>query len=123
MNSTPLEAIQLLDRMKESTRQGHRLDTARLRTSPHVSAGQAPAPGPSGGHGPSASLALLPSDTEIELRVFVDRSVVEVFVNGRQCIAVRVYPERDDSVGVIMRSQVAPSRLLSFDAWQMQSIW
>jgi len=30
----------------------------------------------------------------VHLRIFVDRSVVEVFVNGRQCVAVRVYPGR-----------------------------
>ena len=72
---------------------------------------------------PETAPVCLGEDEPLELRVFVDRSVVEVFVNGRQCVAVRVYPERDDSVGVIMRSQGAPSRLLSLDAWQMQSIW
>ena len=30
----------------------------------------------------------------LELRVFIDRSVVEVFANDRQCLTVRVYPER-----------------------------
>ena len=59
----------------------------------------------------------------MELRVFVDRSVVEVFVNGRQCVAVRVYPEGDNSTGVALRSQGNTSQLLSLDAWQMQSIW
>ena len=72
---------------------------------------------------PETAPVCLGEDEPLELRVFVDRSVVEVFVNGRQCVAVRVYPERDDSVGVIMHSQGAPSRLLSLDAWQMQSIW
>jgi beta-fructofuranosidase len=72
---------------------------------------------------PETAPVSLGEDEPLELRVFIDRSVVEVFVNGRQCVAVRVYPERDDSVGVIMHSQGAPSRLLSLDAWQMQSIW
>ena len=55
----------------------------------------------------------------LELRVFVDRSIVEVFVNGRQCIALRVYPERPDSLGVSFRSQGADSRIRTLKTWQM----
>jgi beta-fructofuranosidase len=55
--------------------------------------------------------------------VFVDRSVVEVFVNDRQCVAVRVYPDRADSLGVSLRSQGAPSAVRSIDPWTMTSIW
>ena len=59
----------------------------------------------------------------LRLRVFVDRSVVEVFVNGRQCVAARVYPDRQDSVGVSLRAQGQDATLRSLDAWQMKSIW
>jgi len=59
----------------------------------------------------------------LRLRVFVDRSVVEVFVNGRQCVAVRVYPGREDSVGVSLRSQGRDAVLKSLDAWQMKNIY
>ena len=62
-------------------------------------------------------------DEPVELRVFVDHSVVEVFVNNKQCVAVRVYPERADSVGVSMRAQGADALLKSLDAWKMRSIW
>jgi beta-fructofuranosidase len=55
--------------------------------------------------------------------VFVDKSIVEVFINGKQCIAARVYPGRSDSVGVSLRSQGRNSTLKSFDAWQMKSIY
>ena len=55
--------------------------------------------------------------------MFVDRSVVEVFVNGRQCLAERVYPERGDSLGVSLRAQGAPAVLESLDAWQLDSIY
>src|SRR4029077_19431124 len=48
-----------------------------------------------------------PGDTKLELRVFIDRSIVEVFVNSRLCVAVRVYPGRSDSTGVSLRSQGA----------------
>ena len=62
-------------------------------------------------------------DEPLELRVFVDRSVVEVFVNGKQCVAVRVYPSREDSAGVSLRSQGRDAELKSLDAWQMANIY
>lgn len=59
----------------------------------------------------------------LKLRVFIDRSVVEVFVNGRQYLAMRVYPGRKDSVGVSVCAQGQDAVLKRLDAWQMQSIW
>ncbi len=59
----------------------------------------------------------------LKLRIFIDRSVVEVFANGRQCLALRVYPERKDSVGVSIRAQGRDAALRSLEAWQMKSIW
>ena len=59
----------------------------------------------------------------LKLRVFVDRSVVEVFANGRQCVAVRVYPQKSDSLGVSLRAAGGQATLLGLDAWQMKSIW
>ena len=70
---------------------------------------------------PETAPVLLDGDEPLELRVFVDRSVVEVFVNGKQCVAVRVYPERPDSIGVSLRSQGQDAELKSLDAWQMRS--
>jgi len=71
---------------------------------------------------PETAPVTLEPDEPLKLRVFVDRSVVEVFVNGRQCIAVRVYPGRDDSLGVSLRSQGRDATLKSLDAWQMKNI-
>ncbi len=59
----------------------------------------------------------------VELRVFVDRSVVEVFVNGRQYLAQRVYPARADSLGVSLRAQGREATLKRLTAWKMKSIW
>ena len=59
----------------------------------------------------------------LRLRVFVDRSVVEVFVNERQYLAMRVYPGRHDSLGVSLRAQGQDAVLESLDAWQMNTIW
>jgi len=59
----------------------------------------------------------------LKLRVFVDRSVVEIFVNEKLYLAMRVYPGRKDSVGVSLRAQGQDAVLKKLDAWQMQSIW
>jgi len=55
-------------------------------------------------------------------RVFIDKRVVEVFVNGRQCVALRVYPGRKDSVGISFRTQGQEAQLRSLDARQMKNI-
>jgi beta-fructofuranosidase len=70
----------------------------------------------------TAPVYLAPGET-LKLRVFVDKSVVEVFANGRQCAVVRVYPGRDDSSGLSLRAQGADAALCSLDVWQMQSIY
>ena len=57
---------------------------------------------------PETAPLLLDPDEPLRLRVFVDRSVVEVFANGKQCVAVRVYPGREDSTGVSLRAQGSP---------------
>ena len=72
---------------------------------------------------PETAGVYLAGDERLRLRVFVDRSVVEVFANGRQCLAVRVYPGRPDSLGVSLRSQGRATVLASLDAWQMASIY
>lgn len=70
----------------------------------------------------TAPVALLDGEN-VKLRVFIDKSVVEVFVNGKQCVAARVYPGRDDSVGVSLRSQGGDSKLVGMDVWRMRSVY
>jgi beta-fructofuranosidase len=70
----------------------------------------------------SAPFHVAPGES-LRLRIFVDKSIVEVFANGRQCVAARVYPGREDSLGVSIRSQGQPAELLSLNAWQMRSIY
>lgn len=72
---------------------------------------------------PESAPVYLPDGEPLRLRVFIDRSIVEVFVNDRQCVAARVFPERADSVGVSLRAQGAPAVLRSLHAWQMGSIY
>ena len=72
---------------------------------------------------PETAPVFIEKNEPLRLRVFVDKSVVEVFVNGKQCVAMRVYPGRKDSVGVSMRSQGNGAVLKSLDAWQMKNIY
>jgi beta-fructofuranosidase len=72
---------------------------------------------------PEMAPVLVDDKESLKLRVFVDRSIVEVFVNGKQCVAVRVYPGREDSIGVSLRSQGQDAALKSLDAWQMKNIY
>jgi beta-fructofuranosidase len=72
---------------------------------------------------PETAPILLANDEPLKLRVFIDKSVVEVFVNGKQALAVRVYPSRNDSVGVSLKAQGKDSELKLLEAWQMKSIY
>jgi len=59
----------------------------------------------------------------LKLRVFIDKSVVEVFVNDSQRVVARVNPSRKDALDVSVRSYGNPCLIKSLDAWQMKSIW
>lgn len=72
---------------------------------------------------PETGPLLLLKDEPLRLRIFVDRSIVEVFANGRQCLSVRAYPQRDDSTGVSLFARGGSARLRSASAWHMRSIW
>ena len=72
---------------------------------------------------PETGPFLLQPDKTLKLRIFIDKSVVEVFANGKQCVAQRVYPGLEESVGVSLRSQNLDAELLSLEAYQMKSIW
>ncbi len=59
----------------------------------------------------------------LELRIFVDRSIVEVFANGRRFLGLRAYPTSEDARGVSLFSTGGDAELASLEAWQMRSVW
>jgi beta-fructofuranosidase len=69
-----------------------------------------------------APLELAP-DEPLRLRVFVDRSSLEVFANNRVSITTRIYPTRRDSDGVALVASAPGARLLRLTAWRMAPIW
>lgn len=70
-----------------------------------------------GSHGGALDLA----GDDLELRVFVDRSIVEVYANGRFALTERIYPTREDSAGVALAAVGGDALLRSLDLWELQS--
>ena len=54
----------------------------------------------------------------LELRIFIDRSVVEVFANDRQAIARRIYP-RLGGTGVKIFSKGGDAKVLKATSWEI----
>ena len=88
------------------------IDSAKSSTRPDVQA-----------RPPENAPLYLEDGENLKLRIFIDKSVVEVYANGKQYAAVRVYPGLEESTGVSLRSQGQESELISFDAWQMRNTW
>ena len=53
----------------------------------------------------------------LRLQIFLDKSVVEVFVNSRLCLTQRIYPTRPDSLGISVFARGGEAILNSLDAW------
>ena len=74
--------------------------------------------GRSSGSVESAPLEL--GSTEgLKLRIFVDKSIVEVFANSRQAIARHIFPESENSTGVKVFSKNADTLITKFESWQI----
>jgi sucrose-6-phosphate hydrolase SacC (GH32 family) len=55
----------------------------------------------------------------LRLRIFLDRSMLEVFANERQCLTQRLWPTRSDALGVSLFSRGRPTRVTTLNAWRM----
>lgn len=53
------------------------------------------------------------------LRVYLDRSVIEIFANGRQAMTQRAFPELPESVGIRVFSGEEPVAVGKIRSWQM----
>ncbi len=70
---------------------------------------------------PEPPLALAPGEP-LSLRVFLDRSVLEVFANGRQAVAHRLYPLRPDSLGTAVSARGGSCFVRVARAWDLASV-
>ena len=65
-----------------------------------------------------APFEVTPSDT-FKLRVFLDRSIIEVYGDDRQCVTQRIYPSRKDALSVSLFCKGGSAKVLSLNAWDM----
>ena len=72
---------------------------------------------------PETAPLFLDKDEPLRIRIFVDKSIVEIFINGKQALAARVYPSKSNSIGVSLLSIGKDSELKSLEAFQMKSIY
>lgn len=55
----------------------------------------------------------------LNLHIYLDHSIMEVFANGRQCLTQRLWPARADSTGVSFFSGGSSVKVKSLEAWDM----
>jgi sucrose-6-phosphate hydrolase SacC (GH32 family) len=55
----------------------------------------------------------------LKLRLFLDRSLLEVYANGRQCVTQRIYPTREDAVEVRLLAGGGAATVRTLDAWDL----
>jgi beta-fructofuranosidase len=73
--------------------------------------------------GTELPFTLAETEKSLDLHVFLDRSVLEVFVNdGRVCVTRVIYPPEQD-VGVEVFAEEGSAVVRSLDVWEMGSIW
>ena len=69
------------------------------------------------------SFQLLNSEETLKLHIFLDKSVIEIYANGRETLTRRTYPKRPDSLGLNIFTRGGAVNVRSLDLWEMKSIW
>ncbi|ERJ59898.1 hypothetical protein M472_14090 [Sphingobacterium paucimobilis HER1398] len=62
-------------------------------------------------------------DEAVELRIFIDKSIVEVFVNDRQCVSIGTYPTLKNSDHVFVKSHGKDAEIISLETYDMKSVY
>ena len=69
-----------------------------------------------------ASLSLAEKERTLQLRIFVDRSVMEVFINDEICVTKLIKPlAGDQTLQISAAGGAAKAKLV--EAWPMKTIW
>ncbi|EMA66707.1 glycosyl hydrolase family 32 [Halorubrum aidingense JCM 13560] len=84
-----------------------------------LSVDRAPSSGDPHAFADTQSMSVPPYDEPLSLRIFLDRSVIEIYANERHCLTSRVYPTRDDAVGVSAVAEGGRAALTSLSAWTL----
>ena len=76
-----------------------------------------------GVHGGSSGLVFEREHKEdMRIHLFVDRSIVELFINGRAALTTCVYPG-PKATGIDIQSRGGPAVVQKLDIWEMKPIW
>lgn len=70
----------------------------------------------------SGSVALAENEP-LQLHIFIDNSVIEVFANDMTCITERFYLSYNDHAAISLFARGGNAKILSLDIWEMQPIW
>lgn len=68
----------------------------------------------------TASFKIDPN-TEVDLHIFIDGSVIEVFINNEDAFTTRIFPEKESSNIVELYSEGGKLQLQHADVWQLRS--
>ncbi|HXI70309.1 MAG TPA: glycoside hydrolase family 32 protein [Verrucomicrobiae bacterium] len=69
-----------------------------------------------------APLTLPKGDRKLKLRIFLDRSVLEVFANETVCVTKTIAP-LEPGVSLAIRAEGGQARAKQIQAWPMKTIW
>jgi beta-fructofuranosidase len=69
-----------------------------------------------------APLDLPKSNSKLNLRIFIDRSVLEVFANETACLTKRINPPASDAA-LRLRAEQGQAKAESVEVWPMKTIW
>ena len=59
----------------------------------------------------------------VRFRAFLDRSVLEVFAADRACVTQRLYPTREDSLGLSFLVREGSAIVHRLCAWRLATVW
>jgi beta-fructofuranosidase len=63
-----------------------------------------------------------PAGQPLALHVFLDGSVLEVFINNEKALSTRIYPEDVESVGIDWFAKGGTANIQSMQVWQMKNM-
>lgn len=63
------------------------------------------------------------AEDTLNLRIFIDSSVIEIFANETTCATTRAYPSRASSKGIALFSQGGNTQVSTLEIWDIQAIW
>ena len=55
----------------------------------------------------------------LQLRIFIDKSVLEIYANGRQSLTQRIYPSKPESQGIHLFSKGGSAKAIKVESWNI----